>query len=127
MKTFPKVTALFAASRARRRKAKSKSETGYCARYEKLGDHPVKPIHGGYGVLLAEGYITGPYYDFRNAELKAIGFTNAIVVRWVDFIVESSVNKGPFRDLVPTLKEPLTVRVIGYRMPASVIPNNEAA
>jgi hypothetical protein len=74
--------------------------------------HPVTAHHGGYGVV-AEGYIVGPYAWFENAEQKAGMLTRAMVVRWVDFVSTSTINPA-FRAFVATLKDPLTVKIVGY-------------
>jgi hypothetical protein len=71
--------------------------------------------HGGYAVA-AEGYVTGPFFWYESASRVAATFTDAIVVRWVDFVIEST-REEKFSRLIEKLTEPMTVKIKGYGRP----------
>lgn len=80
---------------------------------------PVPRDHGGYGVL-AEGYINGPFMLFENAVAKANRIYGGRVVRWVDFITEST-SDPVFRMRLAEIREPLTCPVYAPGQLAPVV------
>jgi hypothetical protein len=81
---------------------------------------PVTTDHGGYGVLVVEGYIHGPFCLYENALKASARNGSGRVVRWADFITESVADVA-FRKRLLTLVRPLTLPVYGYRQLAPVV------
>jgi hypothetical protein len=77
--------------------------------------------HGGYGIL-AEGYIHGPffYYEVALARVARLTGTSGRVVRWVDYVTESS-REPAFCSALVKLTEPLTFPVYGKGQLAPVV------
>jgi hypothetical protein len=79
---------------------------------------PVTREHGGYGVV-TEGYITGPFFCYENAERTSERLIGACVVRWTDFITQST-RDGEFARHLAKAKEPITTKIRGYMRQVSI-------
>ncbi len=69
---------------------------------------PVEPAHGGYGVLVVDGFIHGPFMVYENALNAGATYSGAKVVRWMDFFAETTAS-AEFRKRLVKLVRPLTL------------------
>ena len=77
--------------------------------------------HGGYGIL-AEGYIHGPFffYEFAESRLAKLTGGRGLVVRWVDYVAQSS-RETAFCTALVKLTDALTFPVYGKGQLAPVV------
>jgi hypothetical protein len=77
--------------------------------------------HGGYGIL-AEGYIHGPFffYEYALNRVARLTGTSGRVVRWVDYVAQSS-RETAFCSALVKLTDPLTFPVYGKGVLAPVV------